>query len=68
MCATNYVVSLRHRLGGRKLLKVLYVISMAVAFSMEVNKVALPFFLKYEIAIAWIVIAMIERHGLIKES
>lgn len=60
------MVGLRHRLGGRKLLKVLYVISMAVAFSMEVNKVALPFFLKYGIAIAWIVIAIIKRHGLLK--
>ena len=48
------------------MLKVLYVISMAVAFSMEVNKVALPYFLKYGIAIAWIIIAIIKRHGLIK--
>lgn len=39
---------------------------MAVAFSMEVNKVALPYFLKYGIAIAWIIIAIIKRHGLIK--
>lgn len=39
---------------------------MAIAFSMEVNKVALPFFLKYGIAIVWILIAIIKRHGLIK--
>lgn len=48
------------------MLKILYIISMAVAFSMEVNKVALPFFLKYGIAIVWILIAIIKRHGLIK--
>ena len=35
---------------------------MAIAFSMEVNKVALPFFLKYGIAIVWILIAIIKRH------
>ena len=48
------------------MLKILYIISMAIAFSMEVNKVALPFFLKYGIAIVWILIAIIKRHGLIK--
>lgn len=48
------------------MLKVLYVISMAIAFSMEVNKVALPYFLKYGIAIVWILIAIIKRHGLIE--
>lgn len=49
------------------LLKVLYVISMAVAFSMEINRVSLPFFLKYGIAIVWIMIAVIKRHGKIKK-
>lgn len=48
------------------MLKIFYIISMAIAFSMEVNKVALPFFLKYGIAIVWILIAIIKRHGLIK--
>ena len=48
------------------MLKVLYVISMAIAFSMEVNKVALPYFLKYGIAIVWILVAIIKRHGLIE--
>lgn len=48
------------------MLKVLYVISMAIAFSMEVNKVALPYFMKYGISIVWILIAIIKRHGLIK--
>ena len=45
----------------------LYMISMAIAFSMEVNNVALPFFLKYGIAIFWIIIAIIQNKGRISD-
>ena len=41
---------------------------MAVAFSMEVNTVSLPYFLKYEIAIAWIIISVIKSGWIIKRE
>lgn len=50
------------------MLKILYVLSMAVAFSMEVNTVSLPYFLKYGIAIAWIIISVIKSGWIIKRE
>lgn len=50
------------------MLEIFYVLSMAVAFSMEVNTVSLPFFLKYEIAIIWIMISIIKNGWVVKRS
>lgn len=39
-------------------MRILYVISMAIAFSMEIDSISLPYFLKYIIAAVWIIIGL----------
>lgn len=43
-------------------MRVLYVISMATAFSMEIDSITVPYFLKYIIAFIWIIIGAFYDH------
>lgn len=43
-------------------MKILYVLSMALAFSMEIDSISVPYFLKYIIAFTWIVIGAFYDH------
>lgn len=45
------------------ILVILYIFSMAIAFNMEINSISLPYFLKYGIAIVWIIISLCKRKG-----
>ena len=43
-------------------MKILYVLSMALAFSMEIDSISVPYFLKYIIAFIWIIIGAFYDH------
>lgn len=43
-------------------MKILYVLSMALAFSMEIDSITVPYFLKYIIAFIWIIIGAFYDH------
>lgn len=43
-------------------MKILYVLSMALAFSMEIDSISVPYFLKYIIACIWIIIGAFYDH------
>lgn len=43
-------------------MKILYVLSMALAFSMEIDSISVPYFLKYIIAFMWIIIGAFYDH------